>query len=75
VAVTIGATGDVLAALSGTELAAIVDVSGLGPGQHSVEPVISGLPDGFEIRGISPTSVPVTLVAPATPAPTPTPAP
>jgi YbbR domain-containing protein len=76
VAVTIGGTGDVLAALADTELSAIVDVSGLEPGTHSVEPVIGGLPDGFEIRGISPTTVPITLVAPApqpTPAPTPAP--
>ena len=73
--VTLSGPGEVLAELTAAALTPIVDAGGLAPGSYSLTPVLSGVPDGVDLVGISPGSVPVTIVAPATPAPTPTPAP
>ncbi len=72
--ITVSGAGEALAGLSAADVTPIVDASGLAPGSYSLTPTISGLPDGVEVLGISPVSVPVTIVAPeATPAPTPAP--
>jgi YbbR domain-containing protein len=74
VAITLSGAGAALSALSAASLTPTVDASGLEPGNHELTPVVSGLPDGVELEGISPETVPVTIVAPApppTPAPTP----
>jgi YbbR domain-containing protein len=75
IAVTLSGPGDALASLSAASLTGILDVSGLGAGEHSVPVSLGALPAGVELDAISPGSVSVTIVPPATPAPTPTPAP
>lgn len=72
---TVSGTGAVLGALQTGQLTAVLDVAGLPPGQHSVTPTFTGLPEGVSVVSSSPASVSVTLVPPATPAPTPTPQP
>ena len=74
-AITLSGPASAFAGLSAGDLTPIVDVSGLDPGSYSLTPTITGLPDGVALDFVSPTSIPVTIVAPATPAPTPTPAP
>jgi YbbR domain-containing protein len=73
--VTLSGPGEVLSELTAAALTPVIDAGGLAPGSYSLTPVLVGLPEGVDLFGISPGSVPVTIVAPATPAPTPTPAP
>ncbi|HUH16960.1 MAG TPA: CdaR family protein [Methylomirabilota bacterium] len=73
--VTLSGPGSALSALSASALTPILNVSGLGPGTHSVAPVLVGLPDGVDLLAITPSAVSVTIRAPATPEPSPTPAP
>lgn len=73
VAVTLLGPIATLNAISAGDLAVTVDVSGLGPGQHSVTASV-GLPEGVELQQIAPGSVGVTIVPPQTPGPTATPA-
>lgn len=70
VAVVLRGSAVVLAGLDAGDLAAVVDVSGLDPGEHQLTPTVS-IPGGVELDSVTPTSVPVTLRAPSTPAPTP----
>jgi YbbR domain-containing protein len=72
--ITLSGAGDALSALNAADVTPTVDASGLDPGTHDLTPVISGLPDGVELVGISPGTVPVTIEAPEPP-PTPTPEP
>jgi len=74
VAITLSGEGDALSALDAGELTPTVDASGLAPGEYSLTPVIAGLPDGVELVGVNPGTVPVTIAGPE-PAPTPTPVP
>ncbi len=74
VAITVSGSGEALSGLSAGDITPVLDASGLAPGEHTLQPAISGLPAGVELLSISPSSVPVTIVAPeppATPAPTP----
>ena len=71
---TLSGPGGTLSALDAADLTPILDVTGLAPGSHDVAPSLPGLPDGVELIGITPATVPVTIQAPAPP-PTPTPAP
>jgi YbbR domain-containing protein len=75
ISVTLSGPGGALAAVSSASVTGILDVSGLGPGTHDVQVSLAALPQGVELEAISPGTVSVTIVAPATPAPTPTPAP
>jgi YbbR domain-containing protein len=50
----------VLRALSPTSLAAVVDASGLGEGQHAL-PVQVTVPQGVQVVGVEPATVIVTL--------------
>jgi YbbR domain-containing protein len=76
VAITLSGSGAALGALSAENLTPVVDASGLDPGDYSLPTVVGGLPDGVELVGVSPASVPVSIRAPAPPpTPTPTPAP
>ena len=73
ISVTLSGPGGALDSLSAADVTGILNVSGLGPGQHTVDVSLAALPAGIEVETISPGSVTVTIVAPATPAPTPTP--
>ena len=68
VAVIVRGTASVLAALDPANLTAVLDVTGLGPGDHLVQPTLT-LPSGVTRVSISPISVTVTIVPPATPGP------
>ena len=68
VAATVQGTVSDLDALDGADLTAVLNVSGLGPGDHLVQPTVT-LPSGVTLVTISPISVTVTIVPPATPAP------
>ena len=68
VAVTVSGTVSDLDALNVGDLTAALDVSGLGPGDHLVQPTVA-LPGGVTLVTMSPISVTVTIVPPATPAP------
>lgn len=68
VAATVSGTVSALDALDAASLTAVLDVSGLGPGDHLVQPTVA-LPNGVTLITISPISVTVTIVPPATPAP------
>jgi YbbR domain-containing protein len=68
VAATVSGTVSALDALDAASLTAVLDVSGLGPGDHLVQPTVA-LPNGVTLVTISPISVTVTIVPPATPAP------
>ena len=57
-----------LDALDAADLTATLDVTGLGPGDHLVQPTVP-LPQGVTLVTISPISATVTIVPPATPAP------
>lgn len=71
--ITLSGPGGVLSALGAAELTPTLDATGLAPGTYSIAPVIGGLPDGVELLSITPTTVSVTIRAPATPSPTPVP--
>lgn len=75
VTVTLSGPADALGGLSAEDVTVILDVDGAGPGSYDITPALPALPGGVELIAISPGIVPVTVVAPATPAPTPTPAP
>jgi YbbR domain-containing protein len=70
---TLSGPGGVLAALSAGDLTPILDVAGLQPGTYDLEPQVGALPDGAELLAIAPSTVAVTIRAPATPTPTPAP--
>ena len=68
VALIVRGTVSRLDALDPADLTAVLDVTGLGPGDHLVQPSLT-LPSGVTQVTISPISVTVTIVPPATPAP------
>jgi YbbR domain-containing protein len=68
VAATVSGTVSDLDALDPADLTALLDVTGLGPGDHLVQPTVT-LPAGLTLVTLSPISVTVTIVPPATPAP------
>ena len=74
-AITLSGPAAAFIGVSAADLTPVVDVAGLTPGSYSLQPAISGLPDGVTLVSVSPDSIPVTIVAPATPAPSPTPEP
>jgi YbbR domain-containing protein len=67
-AVTVRGTVSALDALDPANLIPVLDVTGLGPGNHLIQPTLT-LPAGVTRVTISPISVTVTIVLPATPAP------
>lgn len=68
VAAIVSGTVSDLDALDVADLTAVLDVVGLDPGDHLVQPSIA-LPEGVTLLTVSPISVTVTIVPPATPAP------
>jgi YbbR domain-containing protein len=74
VAVTLSGSGAALSAISATALTPTVDASNLDPGNYDLTPSLGGLPQGVSLVGISPGTIPVSILAPAPP-PSPTPEP
>lgn len=72
--VTLSGPGGSLGELDAGDLTPSVDASGLAAGDHNLTPTLPALPEGVELLGISPGTVPVTIQEPAPP-PTPAPAP
>ena len=68
--VTLRGPAGELADLDPAALTPTLDASGLGPGSHSLTPTFS-LPDGVNLVSVSPGSVTVQIVPPATPTPAP----
>jgi YbbR domain-containing protein len=68
VAAIVTGTVSKLDALDPARLTATLDASGLGPGDHLIRPTVA-LPSGVRLVSMSPISVTVTIVPPATPAP------
>jgi YbbR domain-containing protein len=68
VAVTVRGTVSALDALDPANLTPTLDVTGLAPGDHLIQPTLT-LPAGVTRITISPISVTVTIVPPATPVP------
>ncbi len=75
VSVTLSGPGQVLSGLTAAQLTPVLNVAGLAPGSYTLNPTISGLPEGVELLGVSPPTIPVEIVAPSTPTPAPTSAP
>lgn len=69
-AITVSGPGELFAGLGAGDLTPTVDATGLAPGSYSLTPTIAGLPEGVELEAVNPSTVPVTIVAPATPEPT-----
>lgn len=63
-----------LVALGDDQAPVILDLTGLGPGVHAVEPQVLS-PSDITVEGVSPGSIEVTIAAIPTPTPTPTPEP
>ncbi|HKO32704.1 MAG TPA: CdaR family protein [Candidatus Limnocylindria bacterium] len=59
-----------LADINPADLTPTLDASGLGPGSHTLTPTFS-LPNGVDLVSVSPGSVTVQIVPPATPSPAP----
>ena len=59
-----------LADLDLPDLTPTLDASGLGPGSHTLTPTFA-LPNGVDLVSVSPGSVTVQIVPPATPTPAP----
>jgi YbbR domain-containing protein len=68
VAAVVTGTVSALDALNVADLTAVLAAAGLGPGDHLIQPTVA-LPKGVTLVSISPLSVTVTIVPPATPAP------
>jgi len=66
VALTLRGTAAALDALDEATISPILDVSGLGPGEHDVVPTVT-LPAGVQRVSLSPTTVRVTLQPPSSP--------
>jgi YbbR domain-containing protein len=71
VAITLSGPVGVLDSVSDSDLALVLDVSGLGAGSHDVQGVVSGMPEGLQLAGVAPSTVTVVIQPPSTPAPSP----
>lgn len=63
-----------LTALGEDQAPVILDLTGLGPGVHAIEPQVLA-PSDITVEGVSPATIEVTVTAIPTPTPTPTPEP
>ncbi len=68
IAAIVRGTASALDALEPADLTPILDVTGLGAGDHIVQPTLA-LPTGITLINLSPASVTVSIVPSATPAP------
>jgi YbbR domain-containing protein len=70
--VTLNGPAPTLQTLTPRDFRVVLDLAGLGPGRHEVEPRVA-VPGGFTQERVEPARVPVTIRASATPVPSPTP--
>jgi YbbR domain-containing protein len=70
--VTLSGPAPTLQSLTARDFRVLVDLSGLGPGRHDLEPNVA-VPGGFTLERVDPPRVPVTIRAVPTPIPSPTP--
>jgi YbbR domain-containing protein len=70
---TLSGPSGVLAALTGADITPTLDASGLAPGSYTLTPQLPALPAGVQVISLTPGTVPVQIVAPATPTATPAP--
>lgn len=63
-----------LAAIADDQAPVILDLTGLGPGTHAIEPKVLA-PADITVEGVSPATIEVTIAALPTPTPTPSPSP
>jgi YbbR domain-containing protein len=68
--VTLRGPAGTLAGLDPADLTPTLDASGLGPGGHTLTPTFA-LPNGVDLISVSPATVRVQIVPPATPTPAP----
>ena len=70
--VTLNGPAPTLQSLTARDFRVVVDLAGLGPGRHELEPRVD-VPGGFSLERVEPARVPVTIRAAPTPVPSPTP--
>src|SRR3954454_4550995 len=70
--VTLNGPAPTLQTLTGRDFQVVLDLSGLGPGRHDIEPKVA-VPGGFTMERVEPARVTVTLRGIPTPIPSPTP--
>ena len=70
--VTLNGPAPTLQTLTPRDFRVALDLAGLGPGRHEVEPRVA-VPGGFTLERVEPARVVVTIRASATPVPSPTP--
>lgn len=70
--VTLNGPAPTLQTLTGREFQVVLDLAGLGPGRHDLEPKVA-IPAGFTLERTEPARVTVTLRGIPTPIPSPTP--
>jgi YbbR domain-containing protein len=70
--VTISGPAPTLQTLTPRDFRVVLDLSGLGPGRHELEPKVT-VPGGFALEQVEPARVAVTIRAAPTPVPSPTP--
>jgi YbbR domain-containing protein len=70
--VTLNGPAPTMQSLTSRDFRVVLDLTGLGPGRHEIEPRVA-VPGGFTQERVEPARVPVTIRAVATPIPSPTP--
>lgn len=70
--VTLNGPAPTMQSLTSRDFRVVVDLTGLGPGRHEIEPRVA-VPGGFTLERVEPARVPVTIRAAPTPIPSPTP--
>jgi YbbR domain-containing protein len=70
--VTLNGPAPTLQTLTPRDFQVVVDLTGLGPGRHDIEPKVA-VPGGFTLERVDPARVSVTIRAIPTPIPSPTP--
>jgi YbbR domain-containing protein len=70
--VTLNGPAPTMQSLTSRDFRVVVDLTGLGPGRHELEPQVA-VPGGFTLERVEPARVTVTIRAVPTPVPSPTP--
>jgi YbbR domain-containing protein len=70
--VTLNGPAPTLQSLTPRDFRVTVELTGLGPGRHEIEPKVA-IPGGFTLERVEPARATLTIRAVATPVPSPTP--